>query len=67
MFEQAQDAGLLRPGADPEVCGLVAVKLLLPVGLREVMGQRDPAQWARYRAALLDFVRHAFFVPQDAR
>lgn len=67
MFEQAQDAGLLRPGADPEVCGLLAVKLLLPASLRAVMGQRDPGQQARYRTALLDFARHAFFVPEDAR
>jgi hypothetical protein len=52
---------LLRPGADPEVLGLLATKLLLPAGLREVMGQRDSAIRDRYRAALIDFTRHAFF------
>jgi AcrR family transcriptional regulator len=61
LFEEAQDAGLLRPGADPEVLGLLATKLLLPAGLREVMGQRDSAIRDRYRAALIDFTRHAFF------
>lgn len=67
LFEQAQDAGLLRPGADPEVCGLLATKLLLPGGLREVMGQRDPATRARYRDAVIDFARHAFFVEDGSR
>jgi AcrR family transcriptional regulator len=64
LFEEAQDAGFLRPGADPEVFGLLATKLLLPAGLREVMGQRDPATRDRYRAALVDFARHAFFTEQ---
>ncbi|MGV0689924.1 TetR/AcrR family transcriptional regulator [Mycolicibacillus trivialis] len=67
LFDQAQEAGLLRPGADPEVCGVLATKLLLPGGLREVMGQRDPAIRARYRAAVIDFVRRGFFVERDPR
>lgn len=62
LFAEAHDAGFLRPGVDPEVCGLLATKLLLPAGLREVMGPRDPDTRHRYRAALLDFARHAFFV-----
>ena len=66
LFEEAQDAGFLRPGADPEVFGLLATKLLLPAGLREVMGQRDSATRDRYRLALLDFARHAFFTEQTS-
>lgn len=62
LFEEARAAGFLRPGADPEVCGRLATKLLVPVGLHAVLGQRDPETRHRYRAAMLDFARHAFFV-----
>lgn len=59
LCEDAQEAGLLRPDADPQVCGLLLTKMLLPVGLREVLGQVDAAARARYRDALFDFVEHA--------
>lgn len=62
LCEDAQDAGFLRPGADPQVCGLLVTKTLLPPGLREVLGQVDLAARARYRDAILDFVRHALLV-----
>ena len=59
--EEAKDAGFLRPGADPEVCGLLATKLLLPAALREVMGQRDCEWRNRYRSAVIDLVCHGLF------
>lgn len=59
--EDAKDAGVLRPAADPEVYGSLATKILLPAALREVMGQRDSQMRKRYRAAAIDLVRHAFF------
>lgn len=64
LFEDAQEAGMLRTGMDPEVCGLLATKLLLPAGLREVRGQRDPATRDRYRAALIDLARHALLAEE---
>jgi len=67
LFEEAQDAGFIRPSLDPEVLGLLATKLLLPAGLREVMGQRDAATRDRYRSALAEFARHALFTEETDR
>lgn len=64
LCEDAQEAGFVRPGADPQVCGLLLTKSLLPAGLREVLGQGDPATRARYRDAILDFVQHALLAPE---
>lgn len=65
LCEDAQEAGLLRPGVDPQVCGLLVTKMLLPPGLREVLGQLDTAARARYRDAIVDFVKHALLVPEQ--
>lgn len=62
LLEEAQDAGLLRPGLDPEVCGLLVTKMLLPAGIREVVGDRDSETRHRYRAAMLDFAGRALFI-----
>jgi AcrR family transcriptional regulator len=67
LFEQARDARCLRPGADPEVLGLLVTKLVLPVGLREIFGGADPEARSRYRAAVGDFMRHAFFAEAATR
>lgn len=61
LFEEARDAGFLRPGADPQVLGLLTTKLVVPAGLREVMGRPDAATRDRYRAALVDLLRHGVF------
>ncbi|MEB3031979.1 helix-turn-helix domain-containing protein [Mycolicibacter sp. MYC340] len=65
LCEDAQDAGLLRAGADPQVCGLLVTKTLLPPGLRQVLGQLDEAGRTRYHRAILDFVRHALLVDES--
>jgi AcrR family transcriptional regulator len=67
LCQDAQDAGLLRAGADPQVCGLLVTKTLLAPGLREVLGQVDSAARARYRDAILDFVEHALLPPATRR
>ncbi|MEZ0362542.1 TetR/AcrR family transcriptional regulator [Mycobacterium sp. pUA109] len=66
LCEDAAEAGLLRPGADPQVCGLLVTKTLLPSGLREVLGRVDPAARARYRDAIADFVQHALLAPPES-
>lgn len=58
LLAEAAEAGLLRPGADPQVLGLLLTKLAIPGGLREVMGRPDGATRERYRAALVDFISH---------
>ncbi|PQM49177.1 HTH-type transcriptional repressor Bm3R1 [Mycobacterium talmoniae] len=67
LCEDAQEAGVLRRDADPQVCGLLVTKMLLPVGLREVLGQVDAATRARYRDAIFDFVRHALLARPEGR
>lgn len=59
MCETAQEAGIVRRDIDPDLCGLLACKFLFPVGLREIMGQRDTATRERYSRALIDFLSHA--------
>lgn len=63
LCEDAQDAGFLRPGADPDVIGLFATKLLLPPGLQEILGRANSQTRARYRDALLDLAEHALLTP----
>ncbi|WP_099541318.1 TetR/AcrR family transcriptional regulator [Mycolicibacterium brumae] len=65
LFEDARDAGFLRPGADPAVLGALVAKLMVPAGLREVMGSSEAARRRRYRATMLDFVRHGVFSRGD--
>ncbi|OBJ69444.1 TetR/AcrR family transcriptional regulator [Mycobacterium sp. 1274756.6] len=67
VFEEARDAGFLRSGADPQVLGLLVTKLVIPAGLREVMGGADAARRDRYRAALTDFLRHGVFTDGPTR
>lgn len=64
LFEDADDAGFLRPGVDPQVSGLFATKLLLPPGLSEVLGRADPETRARYRNAIGDLAEHALLAPE---
>lgn len=64
LCEDAQEAGLLRPSVDPHLCGLLVTKMLLPPGLREVLGQLDTAARARYRTAIVDFITHALLAPR---
>lgn len=63
LCEDAQDAGFLRPGIDPEVFGLFATKLLLPPGLQEVLGHANAETRARYRDALINLAEHALLNP----
>jgi AcrR family transcriptional regulator len=64
LCEDAQDAGFLRPGVDPEVFGLFATKMLLPPGLQEVLGHATPDTRNRYRDAIIDLVEHALLAPK---
>lgn len=65
LFEDARDAGVLRADADPAVLGALVTKLMVPAGLREVMGGSDAPTRQRYRAAMVDFVRRGVFVRGD--
>lgn len=64
LCEDAQDAGFVRPGVDPEVFGLFATKLLLPPGLQEVLGHATPDTRRRYREAIIDLAEHAVLAPE---
>ncbi|WP_158240371.1 TetR/AcrR family transcriptional regulator [Mycobacterium hubeiense] len=64
LCEDAQDAGFLRPGVDPEVFGHFATKMLLPPGLQEVLGRATAETRARYRGAIIDLAEHALLAPE---
>lgn len=66
LCEDAQESGFLRADVDPQVCGLLVTKSLLPPGLREVLGRGDQQTRDRYRQATLDFFRHALLAAEPA-